>query len=448
MVRQVLVASAIVVVLGFSAVTPGLAQTSLPPAVQADLLRVRIDTALKSGDGPGAVRLLDEMVALAPGLPPGEMPLLEARVALAVDDFVRAERTLTAFLSGADRNLPSYAAALEVLATLEQRRSTRLRVMRTDARIAESSNDFALSESLLTAILAQVDRTDPLYAETLTLLAEMPARKAAAEQARADKQAAAQRAAEITEQRLAAAEVERDLYLSPGFDPAVVLKLRWTLNKQYGKSIWQVPERADFMTEGERDLLVQFRRENNLHDGQPDALLRYLDASVYAAARDLTFTPLRPDYSFATRAEASGDWWSTTIGEPSDPDFMCDALTVAAAMEPVPDYAYPVLRFQVSPGQTNGQIKFLRPSFDVASQVEVRIDGRTIPSGSKPGWISLDGQGTLTRAMRAGGVMTATGISEQSGQKVTHTFSLKGFTRAFERMTQICQRPDAMVWLR
>lgn len=423
------------------------AQT-LPADVQADLMRVRIDTALKSGDTLGALRMLDEMAALAVDLPPGDLALIEARVAMAAADFARAEAALTGYLATADRTQANYPVALEMLASLADVRAMRLGVMRTDARIAESNGDYARAEMLLTSILTQVDRNDPLYAEVLDLLSGLPARRDQAAALLAEKQAKAEEARLTRARRDAAIEGERQVYLSDGFDPSVVLRLRWILNARYGQSLFEPPPHADYLTDAERDHLVLFRRDNGLDDGQDAAVLRYLDGRTYAAARDMRFEPLRPDFSMADQAERSGDWWSTTTGVRGGADFTCDALSVAVAMGPGQEYLFPTLSFVVAPGQSNGAITLRSPRFDPSIPIEVSIDGRPMPAGSTLGGLDLDGQTRLTRGMRAGSELTVTGVSPISLQRVTYTYSLKGFTSAFERMTRLCQRSDALGWIR
>ncbi len=431
-----------------------LAQTNLPVHVQADLLRVRIDDALTRGRADEALALLDELTVLQPEAANGDLALLEARTAVAAGDFSRAEAVLARMLSVAERGSDSYNAALALLASLEQQRNTRLSALLRDARRADTLGQFDLVEETLTRILNQAQQGDPVYGEALRLLAQVPERRAqlaAAQETAArmalEAQAAAREQNLAAQGRQALLDAERDIYLSA--DPQAVLHLRWILNSRYGVRSWEAPEPSPYLTEAERPLLAQFRRDSGATAGLRVEELGYLDRDILLAAAGIAFEPRRPDFSAADRAERSGDWISTTLGDdPTAGDFECDALTVATAMRPLPEYGYPVIRLSARREGSDGDIRFRRPVFDIASEIDLRIDGRQIAATNSDGAVSVTRFSEFMQGLRAGQVMTLRGVSATTNRMVTYEFSLRGFTRSFQRMAQLCSRPDLLNWIR
>lgn len=108
------------------------AQTNLPSAVQADLLRDQIYTEAKSNDPEAVLRSIDQYKKLGADFP---TPLLwiEAKAAHDSGDAQRALNALGDFLARTDRGSQQYQAALALYPQYENDATTNAK-LRTDAR--------------------------------------------------------------------------------------------------------------------------------------------------------------------------------------------------------------------------------------------------------------------------------------------------------------------------
>jgi hypothetical protein len=95
------------------------ANSSLPKQVQADLLRNQIVADVKTNNLQGALEAIDSYKKLKVPFPT-PLSLIEAKVAYAAGDKIRAKKALEAFLKHVDRNSPQYQEALALYPAYQQ----------------------------------------------------------------------------------------------------------------------------------------------------------------------------------------------------------------------------------------------------------------------------------------------------------------------------------------
>lgn len=125
------------------------------------------------------------------------------------------------------------------------------------------------------------------------------------------------------------------------------------------------------------------------------------------------------------------------MGDSGAANCAVDALSIPVAMGPGQADPYPMLRFSVSPGPSQGSIGFQALRFEPSNRIEMSIDGCPTPTGNLPGGLDLDGKTTLMRGIRAGNEQTLTSVSPFSRQRGTYAHSLKAYTCAQYCMTRL-----------
>ena len=428
------------------------AQTNLPPEVQADLLIAKIESALKARTPYKARTHTEELRALGAALPVGQLELIEARVAMASDDFNAAQDILATFLATAERGSAPYNEAVELLSQLDTRRAERLTNLRTQAHVAELQGDFTLSKDLLTKLLSQTARDRAGYAELVAHLAgletrraEFAAKKRAEEKARDDRLRELENTFNITQNAKLAEQNTIDTM--PGFADAL-LHLRFILNARYRENPSVLLRASKTLTDEERIFLAQYRKDKGLDRGHPDEALGFLDRELLEHAAQEPFAPIPVNFAAEQDAQSFDDWVVGNAIYTDTSERVCYTVTMAKDVGPKPEYLMPFVRLLFPEQQQGNGIGMEFNGVRAESKVIAQVDQRQFALDAGPeGYVKLPTDASLTRAMRRGSVLVLTGTSAVTGRSFTARFSLRGFTRAFTQAGRNCGRPSTLAWI-
>jgi hypothetical protein len=135
-------------------------QSSLPPEVQADLLRQQIiesaQAAAKSHDYAPVLAHIDEYKKLKVSVPPA-LFLVESKAAAKTGDFLRAKTALESFLSVADRSSASYKEALSLYHQYVDAAQPAIKAQEEKDRV-KAAETHLLSEDIESKVKAAVDQ--------------------------------------------------------------------------------------------------------------------------------------------------------------------------------------------------------------------------------------------------------------------------------------------------
>lgn len=228
-----------------------------------------------------------------------------------------------------------------------------------------------------------------------------------------------------------------------------ILHIRRILFSVYGEPGAQ-PGTDSEWTITDRRLIGVYNAENNLDSGN------YLTSEAVndLLARTPDYKTLEPEINGVLSATYQ-DW--RVFSEESGAT--CSVMTPAQTMSGYMGIERPFMRFSVNRSGSGGlmAIELSRPNaFAPDAPVRAIIDGQStnlmtestsgalVPQPLANGRLS----NSFTVQLRRGREIVIEGTSGETNEPIRMTFSALGFTAAFREMSDICDRPGVMGWIR
>lgn len=228
-----------------------------------------------------------------------------------------------------------------------------------------------------------------------------------------------------------------------------IVHIRRVLFSLYGEPGAQ-PGTGSEWTVTDRRLIGIYNVENKLDSGN------YLTLTAVAdlLERSPILKTVEPDLNGVERAIYQ-DWRVYS----EDSGATCSVMTPAQTMSGYTELVRPFMRFSVSRSGSGGlmAIELSRPNaFAPSTPVRAIIDGQSINLMTEPASGALvprplaDGRvsNSFTVQLRRGREIVIEGTSLKTDEPMRLTFSALGFTAAFREMSDICNRPGVLGWIR
>jgi hypothetical protein len=228
-----------------------------------------------------------------------------------------------------------------------------------------------------------------------------------------------------------------------------VIHIRRLLFSLYGEPGAQ-PGTGSEWTVTDRRLIDLYNQENEIASGS------YLTEAAVADLLERKPVLKTPEPELNSSLRATYEDWSVYA---EDDGATCSVMTPAQTTSGYTEFERPFMRFSVSRSGSGGlmAIELSRPNaFAPSAQVRAIIDGQSTNLMTEASTGALvprplaDGRlsNSFTIQLRRGREIAIEGTSLKTGEPMRLTFSALGFTAAFRVMSEICNRPGVLGWIR
>jgi uncharacterized caspase-like protein len=207
-----------------------------------------------------------------------------------------------------------------------------------------------------------------------------------------------------------------------------------------------------FLNFAGQQLLEGFARQRGLV--APDAGKVYLDRRIADALLAIEVGPQPASAPPGSNVDFSGVWTSSIS------DARCDFQGAATALSDRLVQTTPIFRAWASPDGKESSVTwdFVNPvPFDLKRPVAATLDGQPIGLSISAGqtvqpalYNAAEGRelnGNITESIAKGKILILSGTNELTGEPLSVTYTLDGFTAAFKRMAKLCKRPALNIWV-
>ncbi|MEM7519861.1 MAG: hypothetical protein AAF307_02385 [Pseudomonadota bacterium] len=228
-----------------------------------------------------------------------------------------------------------------------------------------------------------------------------------------------------------------------GLSSAQIKHIRWVLSAKYKAGNAPPAARSSFSAT-ERGYIAKYSRSAGLGESA------FLTDRVANRLLRETFEAKEATYSGSSRLRIFKDWSSYYRGK------RCHISTNALSWTGMDFYVKPQMLFSAEDGTRGNALVFniVTPNpFLATANVRAVVDGkrfvlqvsgdRILPRREGSG-VSDD----IMKAIQKGDFVTIRGISKKTKELATITFSAAGFTAAFGKMMDMCNRPALRDWFR
>lgn len=397
---------------------------SLPVEVQVDMAILALEESILAQEFPDVLAKIDALRLLDPSSADGELLFYEAEAALAQGDLDRSEHALVRFLSEVGSSSVNYQPALKLMLALPAKRAEAEKA----ARDAEAARKRA----------AEQERTRQAAAEAARLAAE---------------RAAAQRAEEAQRRQQEQAYIASEQSLRLSQDD--IRHIRYILAQRARD--YQTPPRSDKFTPTDRKRIADYYKFQRL--AKPVAAMQYLDATI---SRELLAMKFKPEIYLRGRfgnsgtvvTNLGGDW----INYRSAAGDHCYIESAATSWNTNEIFQRPVMSYSSMTTWAGDSLvlDMVTPNpFQTSSQIYAVVDGERFPlQFYENGVIKPVETGNnqvssaVIKAIRGSKEsIRIHGTGAISARPLVLEFSGWGFTAAFRKMMADCNRSGLVTWI-
>jgi Caspase domain len=200
----------------------------------------------------------------------------------------------------------------------------------------------------------------------------------------------------------------------------------------------------------ERNLIEKYAKSRGIaKDGER---LRFLNQQIADALLGTDFKPKNAAKAPGSAVQISGQWSSSVTNA------SCELHAPASDLSDNLVHVVPNFRAFSPLNEKKDWMAWdmISPSpFDHRQPVSANIDGKQFMVDTSDGFIRPElWEGgparniALTMAMKRGSDLSFQGTNALTGEPLTVTYSLTGFTAAFQRMASLCNRPALLSWIK
>jgi Caspase domain len=245
---------------------------------------------------------------------------------------------------------------------------------------------------------------------------------------------------------------ERELHLNRREMSHIALALTQFYGGRITKSLQVSSAEGTFLNYAGRQLLDEFARSRGFVRDEAETV--YLDRKIADVLLAMNVGPQPASPPPGTNVDFAGVWTSSLF------DNRCEFQGVATAVSDPLVQIMPTFKAWAFLDGKDSSITwdFASPvPFDLKHPVTANVDGQPIGlsiSFAKTIQPALFNEsegrelnGNITENIAKGKSLVLTGTNELTGEPLSVTYTLDGFTSAFKRMTRLCKRPALMIWV-
>jgi uncharacterized caspase-like protein len=245
---------------------------------------------------------------------------------------------------------------------------------------------------------------------------------------------------------------ERQLQLSRREVTHIALALGQFSGERITKNLLVTSEKGTFLNFAGRQLLDAFARNRGFVRDENATV--YLDRRMVDVLLATKVTPQPASPPPGSNVDFSGVWTSSIT------ETRCEFQGAATAMSDDLVQVTPIFKAWAAFDGKESSITwdFANPvPFDLDRPISATVDGQPIGLSISLGqtiqpalFNEAEGRelnGNITESIAKGKTLVLSGTNELTGEPLSVTYTLEGFTSAFKRMAKLCKRPALMIWV-